>query len=351
MTKVLLTGARGFVGRQIAKALAARGMEIHAVSSAGADPSIPAHAWHRLNLMDRVATEALVGDVRPTHLVHAAWDTQHGAFWTSDANFAWVSASLGLVEAFRAAGGQRLVVVGSCAEYDWRFGFCSEDVTPLNPSSPYGVCKASLFRVCEAYCRSHNISLAWARIFIPYGPYEGHKRLVPSIVRAILAGREAKCTDGTQIRDVMHVEDAGSAIAALCASQVTGPVNIGTGQPMALSNVVREIGKQLGRSDLLRLGALPSRPDDPPFLGADTRRLNSEVGFKPLYDLAGGIAETIAFWRDQPADSPSLSPELRAPLTLRVSHDDPTGEITPRLLRTNSDRPLLPSVIFAISLA
>jgi nucleoside-diphosphate-sugar epimerase len=308
MTKVLLTGARGFVGRQIAKALAARGMEVHAISSAGTDPSIPAHAWHRANLMDKQATEALLNDVRPTHLVHAAWDTTHGVFWTSDANYAWVSASLSLVEAFQAAGGQRLVVVGSCAEYDWRFGYCSEDVTPLNPTLPYGVCKASLFRLCDAYSRSHNMSLAWARIFLLYGPYEGHKRLVPSVVRALLAGREAACTDGTQIRDVMHVEDGGSAIAALCASQVTGPVNIGTGQPVALSHVVREIGNQLGRPDLLQLGALPSRPDDPPVLVPDTRKLNSEVGFKPRYDLAGGVAETIAFWRDKSADSAFRSP-------------------------------------------
>jgi nucleoside-diphosphate-sugar epimerase len=306
VTRVLLTGARGFVGRQIAKALTARGMEIHAVSSNEGDPSIPVHAWHRLNLMDKPATEALLNDVRPPHLIHAAWDTTHGAFWTSDANYAWVSASLGLVEAFRAAGGERLVVVGSCAEYDWRFGYCSEDVTPLNPSLPYGICKASLFRLCEAYCKSHNISFAWARIFLLYGPYEGDKRLVPSVVRAILAGREAKCTDGTQIRDVMHVEDAGSAIAAIWASQVTGAVNIGTGKPTAVSDVSIEIGKQLGRSDLLRLGALPSRPDDPLLLVPDTRKLNFEVGFKPTYDLASGIAETIAFWRDQPDDSLSL---------------------------------------------
>jgi len=310
MTRILLTGARGFVGRQIAKALAARGLEVHAVSSTGTDPSIPAHAWHRVNLMDKPATEAMVSGVRPTHLVHAAWDTTHGAFWTSDANYAWVSASLGLVEAFHAAGGQRLVGVGSGAEYDWRFGYCSEDMTPLNPGLPYGVCKASLFRLCEAYCRSHGISMAWARIFLLYGPYEGHKRLVPSVARALLADREAACTDGTQIRDVMHVEDAGGAIAALCISQVTGAVNIGTGQPMAISRVVREIGKQLGRSDLLRLGALPSRPDEPPLLVPDTRKLSLEVGFNPRYDLAGGIAETIAFWRDRPAESASPLPSV-----------------------------------------
>jgi nucleoside-diphosphate-sugar epimerase len=106
----------------------------------------------------------------------------------------------------------------------------------------------------------------------------------------------------------MHVEDAGRALAALCASPVTGAVNIGTGQPTAISSVVREIGQQLGRPDLLRLGALPSRPDEPPLLVPDTRKLNLEVGFKPHYYFPGGIAETIAFWRDQPADSESSSP-------------------------------------------
>ena len=302
MTKVLLTGARGFVGRQIAEAFAALGIEIHAVSSAGSDPSIPADSWHRVNLMDQLATEALLHDVKPTHLVHAAWDTTHGAFWTSDANYAWVSASLGLIEAFRAAGGQRLVVVGSCAEYDWRYSYCSEKLTPLEPSLPYGICKASLFRLCEAFCKSHNISFGWARLFLLYGPYEGPRRLVPLIVRAILADRPASCTSGTQIRDVMHVEDAGNAIAALCVSQVAGAVNIATGEPIAISNVVKEIGKQLGRPDLIRLGALRSRPEEPPVLIVDTRRLNSEVGFRPRYDLANGIDRAIAFWRSQLSD-------------------------------------------------
>ena len=300
MAVVLLTGARGFVGRQIAKGLVALGMETHALSSTGADLSIPAHAWHRANLMDKSSTQALLETVRPTHLVHAAWDTTHGSFWTSDANYAWLCASLGLIEAFQAVGGQRLVVVGSCAEYDWRFGFCSEDTTPLKPTLPYGLCKASLFQLCQAYAKSHAVSMAWARIFLLYGPHERPQRLVPSIANALLARRAAPCTQGNQIRDLMHVEDAGGAIAALSASDVSGGVNIGSGHPIPLSSVGLEIGRQLGRPDLVKLGALPTRPDDPPVLIPDTRRLYTELGFKPRFDLASGIADSIEFWREQP---------------------------------------------------
>jgi nucleoside-diphosphate-sugar epimerase len=303
MTRILLTGARGFVGRQIAAALAAQGAAVHAVSSTVFDPSIPVEAWHKADLMDPVAVDALMAQVRPSHLVHAAWDTTHGAFWTSDANYAWVTASLGLIRGFQRHGGQRIVVVGSCAEYDWRFGYCSEAVTPLNPAHPYGVCKAALFRLTEAFAASHGLALAWARIFLVYGPHERPQRLVPSIVRSLLAGQEAACTDGNQIRDMMHVEDAGAAIAALSTSAVNGAVNIGCGRPDALSSVATEIGRQLGRPDLLRLGALPPRADDPPLLVPDTRRLNFEVGFQPRYDLAEGISQTIAFWRNQATEN------------------------------------------------
>lgn len=305
---VLLTGARGFVGRQIAAALTAQGQTVHAMTSTGPDPSIPVHGWHRIDLMDAAAVAALMARVRPTHLVHAAWDTTHGAFWTSDTNYAWVGASLDLVRAFREHGGQRLVIVGSCAEYDWQYGFCSETVTPLNPAHPYGVCKAALFGMTQAYARSHGLSLAWPRIFLLYGPHEGPKRLVPSVIRALLEGHTAACTDGRQLRDVMHVADAGNAIAALCSSNVTGAVNIGCGRPTALSDVTQEIARQLGRPDLLAMGALPSRPDDPPILIPDTRKLNFEIGFNPRYDLVDGIADAIAFWRNQPFETPSQVP-------------------------------------------
>lgn len=297
---VLLTGARGFVGRQIATALAVQGKPVHAVTSSRSDPSIPVRAWHHVDLMDAVAVAAIMAEVKPTHLVHAAWDTTHGAFWTSDANYAWVCASLRLIRSFHDCGGQRVVIVGSCAEYDWQHGFCSEAVTPLNPVHPYGVCKAALFSMAQAYANSHGLSLAWPRIFLLYGPHEGRKRLVPSVVTALLEGRTAACTDGKQLRDVMHVADAGTAIAMLCDSKVTGGVNIGCGRPVALSDVAHEIARQIGRPDLLAMGALPSRPDDPPVLIPDTRKLNFEVGFNPRYDLVHGIADAIAFWRKQP---------------------------------------------------
>lgn len=294
----LVTGARGFVGRAIVAALLEQGREVVALTSSEADPAVNATAWRRMDLMDRAGVQAVLDDVRPEILVHAAWDTKHGAFWTSDANYKWVTASLGLLEAFRASGGRRIVTVGSCAEYDWNHGFCSEGVTPLEPWHAYGECKAALYRMTMRYAREHDLSAAWARIFLVYGPHEDRRRLVPSLACAMLAGRLAESSAGTQLRDFLHADDCGRAIAQLATTAVTGPVNIGSGVARTIAEVARMIAATADRPELLRLGALPMRPDDPPVLLPDVRRLVDEVGFRPRHDLQTGIADAMAWWRE-----------------------------------------------------
>ncbi|HRD75891.1 MAG TPA: NAD(P)-dependent oxidoreductase [Hyphomicrobiaceae bacterium] len=296
MTRVLVTGARGFVGRWIAEGLVKRGHDVHGATSADPDLTLAGVTWHLADLMQRGVAAELMTTVRPELLVHAAWFTGHGAFWTSDLNYRWVAASLELIEAFASTGGKRFVGVGSCAEYDWRHGFCAEGVTPLVPGHPYGVCKVALMRMAEAYAANHGLSFAWARIFYPFGQGEPPARLVSSVIRALQARREAPCTAGTQVRDFLHVADCGDAIAALAASPVGGAVNIGCGEPRALRDVVMRIADRLEARSLVKLGALPMRPDDPPVLIPDVRRLGVEVGWSPARSIDAGLDEAIAWW-------------------------------------------------------
>ena len=81
----------------------------------------------------------------PSHLLHFAWYTTPGnRYWSAQENIQWLQAGLTLVQEFSAGGGQRMVGAGTCAEYDWRYGYCSEDITPLKPQSLYGISKHSL---------------------------------------------------------------------------------------------------------------------------------------------------------------------------------------------------------------
>jgi nucleoside-diphosphate-sugar epimerase len=255
-------------------------------------------------LLGTSAVDVLMDRVRPTHLLHLAWYTEHGAFWISPENLRWVEASLVLLRAFARVGGQRVVMAGSCAEYDWAGGVCSESTTPLQPRTLYGVCKDALRAVSAAYAASAGLSSSWGRVFFLYGPHERPGRLVSSVISALLAGRTAECSHGNQIRDFLHAEDVASALVAILDSTAEGAVNVASGLPVSIRDLVNTIADRIGAQELVRFGVAKTNPDDPAVLVADTQRLRSEVGWSPRYTLDQGVERTIAWWRDHIASEP-----------------------------------------------
>jgi nucleoside-diphosphate-sugar epimerase len=206
-----------------------------------------------------------------------------------------VAASLALHRAFAAAAGERAVFAGTCAEYDWSHGVLDEAATLCDPSTVYGVAKDSLRRLLQA--SPEGVSLSWGRIFFLYGPYEAPTRLVPDVITSLLAGREALCSDGLVERDFMHVADVAAALIAVLESDVTGPINIASGFCLPLRDVIGRIAEEIGRPELVCLGARPNSVSDPPRLAAVINRLRDEVGFRPARSLDEGLVETIAWWR------------------------------------------------------
>jgi nucleoside-diphosphate-sugar epimerase len=279
VTRVLVTGSGGFIGRRTLAPLAARGFEV---------------LRNTEDLLAPGAAERVIAAVQPTHLLHLAWYAEHGKFWTSPENVRWVEASLALLRAFAAGGGQRAVVAGTCAEYDWTVGdgTLREDA-PLRPATLYGSAKAGLNEVAGAFAAGAGCSFAWGRVFFLYGPDEAPGRLFASVARSLLAGEPARTSSGEQVRDFLHADDVAAAFVALTDSSVTGPVNLASGVPVAVRDLVAEIALATDRAELLELGALPQRPGEPPRIVADVRRLREEVGFRPEFDLAGGVAAAV----------------------------------------------------------
>lgn len=299
MKKVLLTGATGFIGRHSLQTLLACGYEVHAVSSGEQATSIAGVYWHRVNLLDEERITELTARVKPTHLLHFAWIATPGVYWTSIENLRWVQASLSLLQAFVRHGGQRAVVAGTCAEYDWTNDCCSEDATPLVPATLYGTCKHALQIMLRAFSDEVELSAAWGRIFFLYGPHEHPDRLVPYVVRSMLRGEPVRCSHGNQVRDFLYVQDVADAFVALLESDVTGALNIASGQAVKLKDVVYEIADELNGRDTVELGAVPAPAGEPARLIADTRRLTDEVKWSPKYDLRRGLEQTIQWWRKE----------------------------------------------------
>lgn len=294
MRRALVTGASGFLGRAAVAALRVRGFEVHAVARR-AEPSIEADAWHEADLLDAVGLAPLVEACSASHLLLLAWTTEHGAFWSDPANLDWSRATIELADAFADAGGERSVLAGSCAQYDWEAlgsGLADENESPRRTSTLYGQAKEDTARRLEAGRLSH----ATALLFFPYGPYDNAERLVPSLAQDLLAGQEATVKTGAEVRDFVHVEDCGAALAALLDSGVTGAVNIGTGQASTIAEVARTVARIAGREDLLQVDPPSGAPST---VVASVRRLTEEVGFVPRYDLESGLRQTVDWLRSQ----------------------------------------------------
>jgi len=299
MKRILLTGATGFIGQQCLPLLVARGYQVHVVSSRSISGKQGDVIWHQVDLFDALQVKAFIARLKPTHLLHLAWFTEPGKYWNSLENIRWVQASLSLMQVFGNNGGQRVVVAGTCAEYDWRPGFCSETATPLVPSTFYGVCKHSLQLLLSGLGKESGFSAAWGRIFHVYGPNEYPTRLVPYVIRSLLAKELAQCSHGQQIRDYMYVVDVADAFVALLESPVTGPVNIASGMSLTVEKIVQMIAQKLERPDLLRLSVSPTPESEPASITADVSRLREEVRWHPAYDLSRGLEETIHWWRTE----------------------------------------------------
>jgi nucleoside-diphosphate-sugar epimerase len=308
---VLVTGGAGFVGRHTITHLISRDFEVHILThsalSSRQQESLRAGAakqqviFHQADLHDTDTVTPVVERIRASHLLHLAWDTRHGLFWNSSENLDWIVSSKLLLNSFIEAGGERVVGAGTCAEYDWGTSdaLLDEQTTHIKPLSLYGQCKyafrKSLFTVAE----HHKISAAWGRIFFLFGPHEGPKRLVSSAICSLLQGKPFEASVGDQVRDFLHVEDVALSFVALLDSTVTGDLNIASGRDSSVAEILSILGRVIGAEDLVRLGAKPKQPNEPPRLVASVQRLREELGVVFPSSLEQRLSETVAWWRTE----------------------------------------------------
>lgn len=280
--RVAVTGATGFVGRYVVKALIAQGHDVLVVGR-----SAPAEN-HRLTFIrsDLLARDShsWIADYQPSHLLHLAWYAEHGKFWTSPLNLDWCDATVRLTTAFCEHGGERIVIAGSCAEYDWSFGYCREEITPTNSTTLYGIAKDSARRMAEEICQTHGVPLAWGRIFFPFGPGENTQRLIPSIIHTLLGWRPPFEINTRHWRDLLPVENVADGFVFLLNQRASGVFNVCSGTPVQLGEIIKFLGIVLDKEPEPLLARTVHQKDTPRFLVGDNIALLT-LGWQPKYDL------------------------------------------------------------------
>jgi nucleoside-diphosphate-sugar epimerase len=309
--KVLLTGATGFIGSAVARVLVRRGHEVHALVRPQADTWRIADLAGQLETIAGDLASAQLGErletLRPEACVHVAWYTVPGRYLDGPENLDHLELSLRLARTLARAGCRRFVGVGTCLEYAVQDAPLTES-DPSGPARLYSATKLALGQLLPYVGAMTGMSTAWARLFYVYGPFEDERRLVPSVIRSLLRGEPARVSAGTQVRDYLHVCDMASALEAITRSSLQGAVNVGSGEPSTVRDVVLQLGQLLDGVDRLQFGAVPPAPGDPRYVCADIRRLVGETDFRPRFALQDGLRDTVEWWSERVRAAPLEAP-------------------------------------------
>lgn len=265
---MLLTGATGFVGRQVLRVLAEQGIRVRVVVRDGKQ--------EQLNLPDNVETLVSTPDLFAENadwwadvcqaidtVIHIAWYVEPGKYLQSVKNLDCLSGTLQMAKGAAQAGVRRFVGIGTCFEYDLNSGMLSVD-TPLRPLTAYAAAKAAAFTALSQWLPLQCLEFAWCRLFYLYGEGEDARRLVPYLRTKLAETQPAELTSGNQIRDFLDVGEAGRMIVEAALGHRQGPINICSGQPITVRQLAEQIADEYGRRDLLKFGVRQDNLVDPP---------------------------------------------------------------------------------------
>jgi nucleoside-diphosphate-sugar epimerase len=289
--KVLVTGASGFLGRYVLESLQRRGIETVVLGRRQAVGNASAQ-FIEADLLATADYATVLKQASATHLLHLAWYVEHGRYWTSPANLRWVEASTRLVEQFCAAGGQQVVLAGTCAEYDWSCGYHREDHTPLDPATLYGTAKDATRRLVMAICAQYQVTCSWGRVFLPFGKGEASQRLVPSLIEVFQGKRLPFEINLSAYRDFLHATDVAEGFITLLNRKAGGAYNISSGIPMQLGELVKTLAQLLNGDPRAVPGLTVERSGEPPLLVGENSKLKT-LGWQPALSLMQGLEHTV----------------------------------------------------------
>jgi dTDP-6-deoxy-L-talose 4-dehydrogenase (NAD+) len=266
VSRILMTGATGFVGLPVAKQLVEAGHDVSCVIRTGREEALEGLNAQVIPSPDLFAETPewwarACGGV--DMVIHLAWYAEPGKYLTSDKNLACLSGTLAIAQGAVRAAVRRFVGIGTCFEYNLTAGHLSVD-TPLDPKTPYAAAKVATYTMLRAWFAQNNTEFLWARLFYLYGAREDARRLVPYLHAQMAKGEAANLTSGTGLKDYMDVQEAAAQLVGDAVGGRQGATNICSGTGTTIRALAERIADQYGRRDLLNFGARPDNLTDPP---------------------------------------------------------------------------------------
>lgn len=288
--KILITGGTGFIGSALVRRLVAEGHdEVYVLDKDISNIFRIESVKDKINLIegDILNPKSCVDqitNIKPDVAYHLAWYAEPGKYLTSIENLEYLKSGVDFIKFLFELGVKRIIVTGTCFEYDTNYGYLSES-TPEKPEHLYSSCKLALKKVAEQLSYIYDKPLIWARIFYLYGPYEHPNRLIPYVINSLIKDKKVELrSHGLQVRDYLQVADVAQGLICLLNEEKTSTYNIGSGNPVRVRDLVNQIGEILGKKEFISFAPDTTPLNEPMFICADNTKLK-KLGFKEEHNL------------------------------------------------------------------
>jgi UDP-glucose 4-epimerase len=291
--RVLVTGARGFLGSHLCHALAAVGAEVHAVGRSAPPSFIESPRWYARDLSSLSAVDDVVRASRPDVVFHLAGH----AVGSRELDLVMPSMqgelvpTVNVLTAVAQHGTGRLVLTGSLEE---------PVKEPAVPSSPYAAAKWAGTGFARMFHRLYATPVVIARPFMTYGPGQRSDKLVPHVIGSLLRREAPKLSSGRRLVDWIYVDDVVRGL--LLAGGRTGiegeEFDLGSGRLVSVREVVEQLVRAAGSTVAAQFGALPDRPFEVE-RRADAASARARLGWQAQIALEDGLQRTVNWYRER----------------------------------------------------
>lgn len=303
--KVLITGSTGFIGANLMRKAIRAGADVSILTRKSSDvwriqDKLGDVSQYQLDLSDYECLESVILKIGPEIIYHIA--AYGGNLAQKDFRKIIESNYIGtanLVNACKKVDFELFVNTGSSSEYGIKTSpMREEDI--LEPVNDYGVSKSAATLYCQSVARNEKIPIVTLRLFSPYGCYEGHKRLIPSVILDCLRGENPKIISFEFVRDFIFIEDVVDAyLKVLCPKEIGGEIiNIGSGKQHSVGEIVDTIIELTGEELAPETCGTPRWPNEPEKWEADITKAKKLLNWEPKYDLIRGLDTTIKWFKE-----------------------------------------------------
>jgi len=300
---ILITGATGFVGANLVHCLVNGKNKIHIILRKTSD------TWRINDILDKVSIHYVdlnnvqevnkaVKKIKPEIIYHLA--AYENYLEESRKNLETnIFGTLNLLEACNKVGYDVFINTGSSSEYGTKVEPMSEEDL-IKPNSYYSIAKASQTLLCQHFAREKKMPIITLRLFSVYGPYEGSRRLIPTLINNCLKGKDLSLVLSKTARDFVFVDDVVEAYLKVAQlPKLAGNIfNIGTSKQFFLKDIVSLVIAMTNAKVKQNWGAMPSRSFDTNTWVADISKAKKMIGWKPKYNLKNGLEKTIDWFRN-----------------------------------------------------